>query len=145
MLWNWAIQLRALVVLFASIHTSVQRSPEHAGPSNCATCQTAIQVSGPCDSTESLRNVNIVLAMPQLQQIESCAAPCRVETSDLQELFVGHPSSNSTATGSFDLFATKSRSNRSSKHSHVITRQVHIRTHRCTAWQTARFQQPELL
>ena len=45
-----AIQLRALVVQFASIHTDVQRSPEHPGPSNCVTCRRAIQVSGPCDS-----------------------------------------------------------------------------------------------
>ena len=49
---------------------------------------------------EGLHNVNIALTLPQLQPIVSCAAPCRsVETSDLQELFVRHPSSNSTPQG----------------------------------------------
>ena len=49
---------------------------------------------------DGLHNVNIALTLPQLQPIVSCAAPCRsVETSDLQELFVRHPSSNSTPQG----------------------------------------------
>ena len=49
MLCTTAIQLRALVVLFARIHTGVQRSPEHPAPSNCVTCRRAIQVSVPYD------------------------------------------------------------------------------------------------
>ena len=46
-------------------------------------------------------------------------------------------------TGSFDLFATHSRSNRLQQtlDPHVITQQVHIRTYRCTTWQTARLRQ----
>ena len=65
--------------------------------------------------TESLRNVNIVLTLLQLQKIVSYTTPCRsVGTSDLQKSFVGHPSSNSAQQRSCDLLATRSRSNRSS-------------------------------
>ena len=126
-----AIQLRALVVQFAVIHTDVQRSPEHPGPSNCVTCRRSMQMSGPCDLachclglTQGLRNVNVVLTLHQLQQFVSYAAPSHsIETSDLQELLVTHPSSNSIRlnTGTFDLFATRSRSNRSSKHSRPMS------------------------
>ena len=104
MLYTSAIQLRALVVWFASIYTDVQRSPEHPVPATArhvkeqSRCEAHTTRRDCClGLTEGPRNVNIVLVLPQLQQIVSYTTPCwSVEISNLQKLLVGHPSSNST-------------------------------------------------
>ena len=98
-----AIQLRALVVRFVSIHTAFSvrlniQVPATARVKEQSKCQAqTTRRDRSLGLTENLRNVNIVLTLSKLQQIVSCTTPClSVETSDLQKLFVGHPSSNST-------------------------------------------------
>ena len=126
MLCTSTIQLRALVVRFASIHTSVQRSPEHPGPNNCVTCRREIQVShttwrGHClGLTEGLRNVSVVLTLHQHQQIVSCTTLC--------PLFARHPSSNPNQQRVI-RFVRSSRSNQSSNCHHSTGSHPHSSAH----------------
>ena len=119
------IQLRALIVRFASVHTKVQYSLQHRGQSNCVICQRAIHVSGPYDSawwTEGLRNVNIVLTLPQHQQIVSYttrAGPSRPTAS--RNCSSGTYPPIRLNKGSFDVLATRFRSHRSSTHSILVS------------------------
>ena len=144
-----SILCTSLVVRCASIHTGVQRSLERPGPRNCVTCRRAIQVSQTTSRghslglTDGLRNVHAVLALPQLQQIVSCAALCPVRRDQL----VRHPSSNSTLHRGirFESNSFSLKSLQQTLDPHVITRQVHICTHRCATWQTSWFRQLQLL
>ena len=122
-----AIQLRALVVMFASSHTDVQRSPKHPRPQQLRdmsksnpSCQARTTRRGPlswvdCRSPQCERRSDSAPASTNRERARlragtSGPATSRNCSSDT------HPAIRLN-TRSFDLFATRSRSNRSSKHS----------------------------
>ena len=152
-----AIQLGAPVVRFARIHTDVQRPPEHPTSQqlrDMAKGHPGVRPTrlgrGHClGLTEGLRNVNVVLTLPQLQQIVSYAVPCRfVEKQRPPETVGQTPIQQFDSTKGRSLcsqLAPEQKSIQQTLDPRVITRQLHIGTHWCTTWQIAWFRQLQLL
>ena len=95
--------------------------------------------------TEGIRNVNVVLtpAPASTNRKRRGAVPVRRDQRPPETV-------RQTPTQQFD--STQGRSiclplvpAQIAPDPHVITRQVHIRTHRCATWQIARFRQLQLL
>ena len=99
-------------------------------------CQTHTTWRGRClVLTEGLRNVNIFLTLPVFNKSSATrhrAGPSRPATT--QNYFVTHPFCNSTQQKviRFVRNSFPFKSIQQTLDPHIIIRQVHIRTHRCT-------------